>query len=47
MKNLTDELLIESYKKAKKYQLSEEFIILIEEEMNRRQLHVPVHQMTK
>lgn len=38
MKNLSDELLIESYKKATELQLSDEFIQLMEEEMLRRSL---------
>ncbi|WP_338062852.1 sporulation histidine kinase inhibitor Sda [Sporolactobacillus pectinivorans] len=46
MENMTDDLLIESYEKARKYQLSEEFIVLIEQEMNRRNIIVPKHLMT-
>ncbi|SHN10288.1 sporulation histidine kinase inhibitor Sda [Gracilibacillus kekensis] len=38
MENLSDELLIESYKKATELQLSYEFIQLMEEEMKRRSL---------
>ncbi|UOQ47365.1 MULTISPECIES: sporulation histidine kinase inhibitor Sda [Gracilibacillus] len=38
MENLSDELLIESYKKATELQLSYEFIQLMEEEMIRRSL---------
>lgn len=38
MKKLSDELLIESYKKAKKLNLSSEFIGLIESELQRRSL---------
>ncbi|QGH35041.1 sporulation histidine kinase inhibitor Sda [Gracilibacillus salitolerans] len=38
MENLSDELLIESYKKANELRLSYEFIQLMEEEMRRRSL---------
>ncbi|MCU9613953.1 sporulation histidine kinase inhibitor Sda [Caldibacillus lycopersici] len=38
MKNLSDELLLESYYKAKKLKLSPEFIRLIEKEIHRRSL---------
>ncbi|MFT8318316.1 MAG: sporulation histidine kinase inhibitor Sda [Sporolactobacillus sp.] len=38
MENLSDDLLIESYHKAKQYQLSEDFIDLIEKELERRKL---------
>ncbi|MFC4404047.1 sporulation histidine kinase inhibitor Sda [Gracilibacillus xinjiangensis] len=38
MENLSDELLIESYRKANELQLSYEFIRLMEEEMKRRSL---------
>ncbi|WP_091483214.1 sporulation histidine kinase inhibitor Sda [Gracilibacillus orientalis] len=38
MENLSDELLIESYKKATELRLSYEFIQLMEEEMRRRSL---------
>ena len=38
MKRLSDELLIESYNKAKELNLSSEFIQLIEVEMKRRSL---------
>ncbi|WP_163537828.1 sporulation histidine kinase inhibitor Sda [Gracilibacillus sp. YIM 98692] len=38
MENLSDELLIESYKKANELQLSYEFIQLMEEELKRRSL---------
>ncbi|WP_066194245.1 MULTISPECIES: sporulation histidine kinase inhibitor Sda [Gracilibacillus] len=38
MDKLSDELLIESYKKANELCLSHEFIQLIEEEMNKRSL---------
>lgn len=39
MKNLSDELLIESYFKARELNLSPEFINLIESEMHRRSLY--------
>jgi developmental checkpoint coupling sporulation initiation to replication initiation len=38
MKHLSDELLIESYYKAKELKLSPEFIELIEREIHRRSL---------
>ncbi|HEY4553850.1 MAG TPA: sporulation histidine kinase inhibitor Sda [Bacillaceae bacterium] len=38
MKRLSDDLLIESYYKAKKLNLSNEFIHLIETEIHRRSL---------
>jgi len=38
MKKLSNKLLIESYDKAKKLQLSPEFIRLIETEIHRRDL---------
>ncbi|MCI1856596.1 MAG: sporulation histidine kinase inhibitor Sda [Sporolactobacillus sp.] len=38
MDHLSDELLIESYFKAKKYRLDAAFIRLIEQEMKRRHL---------
>lgn len=38
MDKLSDELLIESYRKATELQLSYEFIQLMEEEMKRRSL---------
>lgn len=38
LENLSDELLIESYKKANELQLSYEFIQLMENEMKRRSL---------
>lgn len=38
MRNLSDELLIESYFKAKELKLSPEFISLIEKEILRRSL---------
>ncbi|MDX8045898.1 sporulation histidine kinase inhibitor Sda [Gracilibacillus sp. S3-1-1] len=38
MENLSDELLIESYKKATELRLSYEFIQLMEEEIKRRSL---------
>ncbi|RYM05282.1 sporulation histidine kinase inhibitor Sda [Sporolactobacillus sp. THM7-7] len=40
MENLSDDLLIESYVKAKQYHLSEDFIQLIELEIKRRSLTV-------
>ncbi|MCQ2008475.1 MAG: sporulation histidine kinase inhibitor Sda [Sporolactobacillus sp.] len=38
MDKLSDALLIESYTKAKQYKLSEDFIQLIEAEIDRRSL---------
>ncbi|WP_035724624.1 sporulation histidine kinase inhibitor Sda [Gracilibacillus boraciitolerans] len=38
MENLSDDLLIESYKKATELRLSYEFIHLMEQEMKRRSL---------
>ncbi|MCK6257789.1 sporulation histidine kinase inhibitor Sda [Fictibacillus sp. WQ 8-8] len=38
MENLSDELLIESYFKAKELQLSTDFISLIQKEIERRSL---------
>ncbi len=38
MENLSDELLIESYHKAKELKLSNEFITLIKQEIDRRHL---------
>jgi developmental checkpoint coupling sporulation initiation to replication initiation len=38
VKKLSDELLIESYFKARELKLSQEFIKLIEKEMKRRSL---------
>ncbi|MDC3413313.1 sporulation histidine kinase inhibitor Sda [Aquibacillus sp. 3ASR75-11] len=38
MEHLSDELLIESYKKANELHLSKEFIHLIEREIQRRSL---------
>ncbi|MGE8206167.1 sporulation histidine kinase inhibitor Sda [Heyndrickxia sp. NPDC080065] len=38
MRNLSDELLIESYFKAKELKLSRDFIRLIETEIHRRSL---------
>lgn len=38
MEHLSDELLIESYHKAKKLNLSTDFLSLIVEEINRRSL---------
>lgn len=39
MRKLSDELLIESYFKARELNLSPEFIDLIESEINRRSLY--------
>ncbi|EKN64394.1 sporulation inhibitor A [Neobacillus bataviensis LMG 21833] len=39
MRKLSDELLIESYYKARELNLSPEFIDLIESEINRRSLY--------
>jgi developmental checkpoint coupling sporulation initiation to replication initiation len=39
MENLSDELLIESYVKATELKLSNEFIALIKQEINRRSLN--------
>ncbi|TLS39425.1 sporulation histidine kinase inhibitor Sda [Pseudalkalibacillus caeni] len=40
MEKLSDDLLIESYLKARELHLSQEFINLIEHEIDRRSLHV-------
>lgn len=45
MENLSDSLLIESYEKARKYHLSAAFIELIKQEMKRRRIQVPEHQL--
>ncbi|MBS4209036.1 sporulation histidine kinase inhibitor Sda [Bacillus sp. FJAT-50079] len=47
MRKLSDELLIESYYKAKQLHLSTEFIQLIESELQRRSLakHIQVKVM--
>lgn len=44
MKKLSDELLIESYYKAKKLKLSSDFIQLIENELHRRSLEKYMNQ---
>lgn len=41
MQHLSDELLMESYLKAKDLNLSADFISLIEEEIQRRQIEFP------
>ncbi|MGX1263214.1 hypothetical protein RKD55_001018 [Rossellomorea marisflavi] len=38
MKTLSDQALLDAYKKAKLLNLSSEFILLIEEELKKRQL---------
>lgn len=38
MKSLTDELLLETYSKAKELNLEEDFIILLKNEIERRNL---------
>ncbi|WP_257346119.1 sporulation histidine kinase inhibitor Sda [Pseudalkalibacillus decolorationis] len=38
MENLSDELLIESYHKARELKLSHDFILLIKQEIDRRHL---------
>lgn len=43
MKNLSDELLIESYYKAYELKLNPEFIRLIEQEIQRRSLQYNFH----
>ncbi|EIT85250.1 Sporulation inhibitor A [Fictibacillus macauensis ZFHKF-1] len=43
MENLSDELLIESYYKAKELQLSTDFIFLIQREIERRALQNRLH----
>ncbi|WP_133581072.1 sporulation histidine kinase inhibitor Sda [Aureibacillus halotolerans] len=42
MKQLTDELLLESYFKASELKLNPEFIRLIEQEIRRRSLHAKI-----
>lgn len=44
MDKLSDDLLIESYTKAKEYHLCEDFIKLIEAEMERRSLRNQMKQ---
>jgi developmental checkpoint coupling sporulation initiation to replication initiation len=39
MRKLSDELLIESYYKARELKLSQDFILLIESEIHRRSLY--------
>ncbi|MDY0408508.1 sporulation histidine kinase inhibitor Sda [Virgibacillus soli] len=39
MEHLSDDLLIESYHKANELKLSPDFILLIKEEINKRQLN--------
>lgn len=43
MEKLSDDLLIESYFKARELKLSKEFIKLMEQEIKRRALEVKVH----
>lgn len=45
MRKLSDELLIESYFKAKDLKLSPEFIHLIESEIRRRSLYNKIKEM--
>jgi developmental checkpoint coupling sporulation initiation to replication initiation len=40
MRLLSDDMLLESYEKAQELNLSREFILLIEDEINRRQLNI-------
>lgn len=42
VKQLTDELLLESYFKASELKLNPEFIRLIEQEIRRRSLHAKI-----
>ncbi|MUV39562.1 Sporulation inhibitor sda [Lentibacillus sp. JNUCC-1] len=44
MKNLSDDLLIESYFKARELHLSPDFVALIEKEIEKRQLTLPIEQ---
>ncbi|RYL91550.1 sporulation histidine kinase inhibitor Sda [Sporolactobacillus sp. THM7-4] len=44
MENLSDDLLIESYVKAKKYHLNQDFIHLIERELEKRSLTTCLHR---
>lgn len=39
MRKLSDELLIETYHKAKKLDLSPDFILLLEKELQRRSIY--------
>ncbi|MGV3487406.1 MAG: sporulation histidine kinase inhibitor Sda [Tuberibacillus sp.] len=43
MDKLSDELLLESYYKAKELRLSKDFINLIEQEIHRRSLECRLH----
>ncbi|WAA11531.1 sporulation histidine kinase inhibitor Sda [Fervidibacillus halotolerans] len=44
MKHLSDDLLIESYFKAIKFNLSQDFIRMIEKEIHRRSLNVKIEK---
>lgn len=45
MEKLSDDLLIESYLKARELKLSKDFILLIKKEIDRRSLHARLQQM--
>jgi developmental checkpoint coupling sporulation initiation to replication initiation len=45
MEKLSDDLLIESYLKARELKLSKDFILLIKKEIDRRSLHVRLQQV--
>jgi len=47
VQHLSDELLLESYLKAKELNLSTDFISLIEEEIIRRQVNIPAAANSK
>lgn len=40
---LTDEALLDAYVKAIHLQLEQDFIVLLIEEINKRDLHIPPH----
>jgi developmental checkpoint coupling sporulation initiation to replication initiation len=45
MEKLSDDLLIESYLKARELKLSNDFILLIKKEIDRRSLHARLQQV--
>ncbi|MFA9558815.1 sporulation histidine kinase inhibitor Sda [Evansella sp. AB-rgal1] len=47
MKYLSDSLLLETYEKARELNLSEDFISLIQQEINRRQVNLENHSTVK
>ncbi|OCA92482.1 MULTISPECIES: sporulation histidine kinase inhibitor Sda [Bacillaceae] len=43
MNRISDDLLLEAYTKARKLDLSRDFILLIEDELKKRALYYQVH----